>query len=97
MKLEPLLSYYAELEAPHRGWDYALRDAHDRRGFSGGEITGDRIKGKFRNLAAADWLTMTEGFGHLDVRATIETHDGALHLRGVFRQAGTDRGRPSGT
>ncbi|MEM7466330.1 MAG: DUF3237 domain-containing protein [Pseudomonadota bacterium] len=76
MKFEPLLSYYAELEAPLEvgTTPFGTRMIVE---VNGGEITGDKIKGKFRQLAAADWLTVTEGFGHLDVRATIETHDGA--------------------
>ena len=77
MDLKPLLSYYANLEAP-----VAVGTTHYGNRMivevNGGEITGDRIKGKFRTLAAADWLTMTEDYGHLDVRATIETHDGAF-------------------
>jgi len=40
---------------------------------------GDRIKGKQKGVAAADWLTVgPEGTGTLDVRATLETDDGAL-------------------
>lgn len=76
MKLEPLLSYYAELEAPLEvgTTPFGTRMIVE---VNGGEITGDKIKGKFRTLAAADWLTLTEDYGHLDVRATIETHDGA--------------------
>ncbi|MGR8949821.1 MAG: DUF3237 domain-containing protein [Gammaproteobacteria bacterium] len=77
MKLEPLMNYYAELEAP---LDLGATPFGNRVivEVTGGEISGDKIKGKFRNFAAADWLTMTEDYGHLDVRATIETHDGAL-------------------
>lgn len=76
MKLEPLFSYYANLEAPLEvgATPFGNRMIVE---VSGGEITGKKINGKFRNLAAADWLTMTENFGHLDVRATIETDDGA--------------------
>jgi Protein of unknown function (DUF3237) len=40
---------------------------------------GDRIKGKQKGVAAADWLTVgPDGTGTLDVRATLETDDGAL-------------------
>ncbi len=40
---------------------------------------GDRIRGKQKGVAAADWLTVgPEGTGTLDVRATLETDDGAL-------------------
>lgn len=45
---------------------------------TGGEVLGPRIKGKIRPVGA-DWLTIrTDGIGVLDVRATVETHDGAL-------------------
>jgi hypothetical protein len=41
---------------------------------------GERLKGSLRQHAAsADWLTLApNGVGTLDVRATIETHDGAI-------------------
>ncbi len=40
---------------------------------------GDRIRGKQKGVAAADWLTVgPEGTGTLDVRATLETDDGPL-------------------
>ena len=40
---------------------------------------GERIRGRMVGRAAADWLRMSSaGVGTLDVRCTIETHDGAL-------------------
>ena len=45
---------------------------------TGGEVTGPKIVGKFRSVGA-DWLTIRrDGMAVLDVRATIETRDGAL-------------------
>lgn len=45
---------------------------------TGGEVTGPRIKGKVRPVGA-DWYTLrTDGVGILNVRATLETDDGAL-------------------
>ena len=45
---------------------------------TGGEVSGPRIRGKIRPVGG-DWLTVrTDGVGILDVRATMETHDGAL-------------------
>jgi hypothetical protein len=45
---------------------------------TGGEVTGPRLQGLIRPVGA-DWLIIrTDGVGVLDVRATIETHDGAL-------------------
>jgi len=40
---------------------------------------GERLSGKHKGVAAADWMTVgPEGTGTLDVRGTLETHDGAL-------------------
>ena len=45
---------------------------------TGGEITGTRLNGKVLPVGG-DWLTLRrDGVGILDVRATIETDDGAL-------------------
>ena len=43
-----------------------------------GEITGPRLRGRVRPVGG-DWFTVrTDGVGILDVRATFESHDGAL-------------------
>jgi hypothetical protein len=45
----------------------------------GGEIEGDRIRATVKGAAGADWFLMgPDGTGTLDVRATVETDDGAL-------------------
>jgi hypothetical protein len=42
-------------------------------------VEGDRLRGKNKGVAAADWLTIgPDGTATLDVRATMETDDGAL-------------------
>ncbi len=49
-----------------------------------GEVTamnveGERLKATLKGRAAADWLQVSpEGYGTLDVKVTLETHDGAL-------------------
>lgn len=43
-----------------------------------GSVKGDRISGHLIGQAAADWLTVTGTTATLDVRATIETDDGAV-------------------
>src|SRR5579872_4442131 len=44
----------------------------------GGEVRGPRMKGRVRPVGG-DWFTMRrDGVGVLDVRGTIETHEGAL-------------------
>ncbi|MGE4618079.1 MAG: DUF3237 domain-containing protein [Gammaproteobacteria bacterium] len=45
---------------------------------NGGHFEGGKLKGSIRAAGSADWLTMTEDFAHLDVRATFVTHDDAL-------------------
>jgi len=42
-------------------------------------IEGDRVQGTNKGSANADWFVLgPDGTGTLDVRALIETHDGAL-------------------
>ncbi|MEM7704967.1 MAG: DUF3237 domain-containing protein [Pseudomonadota bacterium] len=41
-------------------------------------ISGDRLNAKLVGDAAADWLTVAGGVATVDVRATVETNDGAL-------------------
>jgi hypothetical protein len=43
------------------------------------EVTGDRLRGHLKGRAAADWLTIDgRAQGTVDVRALLETDDGAL-------------------
>ncbi|HET6615869.1 MAG TPA: DUF3237 domain-containing protein [Dehalococcoidia bacterium] len=54
---------------------------------TGGTIEGPRLRGTMRP-GGGDWLLTSGTHNELDVRATIETHDGALiHLwyRGVLK------------
>jgi hypothetical protein len=45
---------------------------------TGGKVEGPKVNGKVL-LVGGDWLTIrADGVGILDVRATMETHDGAL-------------------
>jgi len=41
-------------------------------------VTGERLSGRFTGRAGADWLLINGSIGTLDVRAAIETDDGAL-------------------
>ena len=77
MKLVPLMTYYARLSAalPVGSGMYGNRLIVE---VDGGEFEGPRLKGVIRTAGCADWLTMTEDYGHLDVRATLETDDGAF-------------------
>jgi hypothetical protein len=47
-------------------------------------VSGERLRGKINGTATADWVTVVDGVGTLDVRSTFETHDGAI----VFVQYG---------
>ncbi len=43
------------------------------------EVTGDRLNGRLKGAAAADWMYINPAMiGTLDVRALLETDDGAL-------------------
>ena len=44
----------------------------------GGEVTGPKLQGRCRSVGG-DWLTVrTDGVAIIDVRTTLESHDGAL-------------------
>ena len=45
---------------------------------TGGSFCGERLSGRIRAGGGADWLTMCDDYAHMDVRATLETGDGAL-------------------
>lgn len=40
-------------------------------------VEGDRLQGTLLGRAGADWVTVSGAVGTIDVRCTIETHDGA--------------------
>ncbi|MGE0372752.1 MAG: DUF3237 domain-containing protein [Gammaproteobacteria bacterium] len=77
MKLEPLFTYHANLGASLDigAGPYGHRVIVE---VDGGAFEGPRLKGVIRKAGCADWLAVgADGYGHLDVRATFETHDGA--------------------
>jgi hypothetical protein len=77
MKLESLFTYYANLGA---ALDVGNGPFGKRMIFEvhGGEFKGERLNGKIRDAAGADWMTISDkGYGHLDVRLSFETEDGA--------------------
>lgn len=41
-------------------------------------LTGDRMSATLKGHAAADWVTVNGTIGVVDVRLTLETHDGAI-------------------
>ena len=76
-QLEHILSYKVTVTMP----EFIGPVAEGLRlnfGFTGGEVTGPKVVGKVRK-GGGDWLTVRrDGICILDVRATMETHDGAL-------------------
>jgi hypothetical protein len=76
-KLEHLFSYTARL-APPEIIGPVPEGIRINMYVTGGEVTGPTIRGTIRPVGG-DWFTIRQdGVGILDVRATIETEDGAL-------------------
>jgi hypothetical protein len=77
MKLEFLMSYEASLspnQQPIGKGPYGERMIAE---VTGGTFEGPRLKGEVLTCGG-DWILIdADGFGHLDVRATFKTHDGA--------------------
>jgi hypothetical protein len=76
LKLEELMVFRAELKDPVAAGvgPYGDRQIYD---VTGGSFEGSRLKGKVLP-SGGDWLLLgSDGVGRLDVRATLETHDGA--------------------
>jgi hypothetical protein len=76
-QMEHILSYSATLRPPEVIGPLA---EGIRVNFyaTGGEVSGPRVKGQVLAVGG-DWLTIRkDGVGVLDVRATFQTHDGAL-------------------
>jgi hypothetical protein len=86
MKLEYLMTYRADLKPPVEigAGPFGTRSIFD---VVGGTAEGPRLKGKFL-ASGGDWLLVDgAGIGHLDVRGTLETEDGAyiyVHYHGVL-------------
>ena len=76
--MEHLFSYSAMLEMPPEVIGPLPEGLRVNVYVTGGEVEGPKLRGKLRPVGA-DWLTVrTDGVLVLDVRATIESHDGAL-------------------
>jgi len=76
MKLEPLMTVHADLKPP---LDLGLGPYGTRLVFdvTGGYFAGTRLRGTLLP-SGGDWLLLdAEGAGHLDVRITLVTEDGA--------------------
>ena len=76
LKLEELMVFRAALKEPVAvgAGPYGDRQIYD---VTGGTFEGSRLKGKVLP-SGGDWLLIgSDGVGRLDVRATLETDDGA--------------------
>ncbi len=77
-ELERVCSYCAELNPEFEVIGPTHEGLRVNVYVTGGQVSGEKINGKFRPVGA-DWLLVgTDGVARLDVRATIETNDGAL-------------------
>jgi hypothetical protein len=77
-ELEHICSYTATLRQPFEVIGETPVGLRVNAYISGGEIDGPRLRGRVLPVGA-DWLTIRpDGVGVLNVRATMETHDGAL-------------------
>jgi hypothetical protein len=77
MRLELLYEMHADLKAPIPvgPGPYGVRTIFD---VTGGSLAGPRLRGRILP-SGADWLLMRpDGYGLLDVRAALETDDGAF-------------------
>jgi hypothetical protein len=63
------------------GDSFAVAPTHVVAEVLDGRLEGERLRATVKGRANADWLTVgPDGVGHLDVRVTLETDDGALVL-----------------
>ena len=77
-KLEHACSYSAQLQNPPEVIGPLAEGIRIIFPVVSGEVSGPKMRGIIRP-GGGDWFTIrTDGIGILDVRATIETHDGAL-------------------
>jgi imidazole glycerol phosphate synthase subunit HisF len=77
-KIEHLFSYTVSLKMPPEVIGPVAEGIRVNFYLAGGEIRGPRCAGKVLPVGA-DWLLIRkDGIGLVDVRATMEMHDGAL-------------------
>lgn len=77
-KLEHICSYTATLQSPPEVIGPVPDGIRANFYVTGGTVHGPKLRGTFRP-AGGDWVIVrADGVGVLDVRATIESHDGAL-------------------
>jgi hypothetical protein len=76
--LEHIFSYTATLGQPFEAIGETPLGLRLNAYVTGGEVSGPRLRGRVLPVGG-DWLTVRpDGVGVLNVRATMESHDGAL-------------------
>ncbi len=77
-QLEHIFSFGAALDTPPEAIGPVAEGIRVNFYCQGGEVTGPKLQGSCRSVGG-DWLTVrTDGVAILDVRTTLESHDGAL-------------------
>lgn len=77
-RMEHIFSYTATVQGPMEVIGPLPEGFRVNAYVNGGEVSGPKLQGKLRPVGA-DWLTVrSDDVGMIDVRITIETHDGAL-------------------
>jgi len=77
-KFEHVFSFDALLESPPESIGPVAEGIRVNFYCKGGEVTGPKLNGRCRPVGG-DWLTIrTDGVAVLDVRTTLESHDGAV-------------------
>ncbi len=77
MKLEFLMEYNATLRHPAEMVGEGPNGQRIIVSVTGGEFEGPKLRGKLLPTGA-DWVRRVDGVVNLDVRATLETDDGAF-------------------
>jgi len=78
MKLRPLMTMRGELRQPSDVVGSVPLGQRVIAEVTGGSFEGERLNGSV-NTPGADWIMVSnDGIGHIDVRLTLKTDDGAL-------------------
>lgn len=78
MKLQPLMTMKAGLRQPSDVVGNVPLGQRVIAEVTGGSFEGERLKGSVMT-PGADWIVVSnDGIGHIDVRLTLKTDDGAL-------------------
>jgi hypothetical protein len=78
-RLEPVCSFTALILTPGELIGVTAAGLRGNTFAAGGEVTGERLRGRIRPGSGGDWWTVrTDGVMEVDARLTIETLDAAL-------------------